>query len=64
MFPNKNWSLGGMVDWKCWSKKLTTHVVYCCLMHWVVADLALSAQYLCCQFFWSALSVHQDSSFC
>jgi len=48
MFPNKNWSLGGL---KALIKKLTTQV--CCSTYWVVVDLALSAQYLGCQFFFS-----------
>jgi len=40
MFPNKNWSLDGL---KALIQKLTTQVL--------LVDLALSAQYLCCQFF-------------
>jgi len=45
MFPNKNWSLGGL---KALIKKLKTQER---LLYWEVVDLALSAQYVCCQFF-------------
>jgi len=54
---------GVLVDWKCWSEKNWQHR-YCCSTYWAVVDLALSVQYLWCQFFWSMLSVHQDFSFC
>jgi len=51
---------GVLLDWKRWSKNWQHSSTY-----WLVVDLALSAHYLCCQFFfWSALSVHQNSSFC
>jgi len=54
---------GVLVDWKRWSKNWKHRC--CCSTYWVVVDFALSAQYVCCQFFfWSALSVHQDFSFC
>jgi len=46
MFPNKNWSFDGL---KVLIKKSTTQVLF--MPYWVVVDLALSAQYLCCQFF-------------
>ena len=47
MFSNKNWSLGGL---KARMKNNWQHR-YCCLTYWVVVDLALSTQYVCCQFF-------------
>jgi len=47
MFPNKNWSIGGL---KALIKQLTTQT-YCCWTYWVVVELGLSSQYLCCQFF-------------
>ena len=52
MFPNKNWSLGGLkvLMQKKWQQR------YCCSLYWVVVGLASSAQYLCCQFFISAFS--------
>jgi len=49
---------GVLVDWKRWSKNWKHR--YYCSTYWVAVNLALSAQYLCCHFFWSALSVNQD----
>ena len=46
MFANKNLSLGGL---KALIKKMTIQVQRS--PYWVVVNLALSAQYLCCQFF-------------
>jgi len=53
MFLNKTWNLGGL---KALIKKLTTQVLlFDCSTYWVVVDLALSAQYLCCQQFFDQL---------
>jgi len=37
---------------------------FICYIFFAIDGIALSAQYLCCKFFWSALSVQQDFSFC
>jgi len=48
-----------LMDWKRWCKKWQHR--YCCSTYWVVVGHAMSAQYLCCQCFWS--DVKWDNAF-
>ena len=61
MFPNKNWSLGGL---KVLMKKLTTQVGLLCEQCEVDRYPIHRTTVAVLSIFSSALSVHQDSSFC